>query len=815
MSTPLVDVLLPLAVPGAYTYAVPASLEGRLGVGSHVVVPLGKNKRYSGIVVRCPGTPPAEGITLKEVEELVSDRPVLLPSQVDMWRWMAYYYMCTPGEVMKAALPAGLRLESETHLVAAPDYDADDLPPIARTILAHLRGDKGMCIKDLQKAMKGLRGMLGILNGLIRHGAVTVSEKVSMGYRPRTEQYVVPGPACATEAAAHAALDSLQRSPRQTALLLDLLSLPSGERIARSRLMKMHPGAESALAALVKKEMATIIDCEVSRLATDGTMAEPAPLSPAQQRAHDDIHSRWATHDVCLLHGVTSSGKTEIYTHLIHEVIAAGGQVLYLVPEIALTTQLTDRLARVFGPQMGVYHSRYPDALRAELWLRQLSDRPLPLVLGARSALFLPFRRLGLIIVDEEHETSYKQQEPAPCYHARDVAIMLARRAGAKVLLGTATPSIETYHNATDKGRYGLVTLTERYGRVQLPEVEVVDVKELRRKKLMPTPFSPRLITEVKQALADGQQAILFLNRRGYAPVLECRACGWVPHCTACDVPLTLHQSTGRLVCHYCGASYAVPTACPQCEGTDLRDMGCGTEKIEEAVQTCFPEARVARMDQDTTRSRRAYDRLISDFRDGQTNLLIGTQMVTKGLDFERVRIVGILDADQMLRQPDFRAFERAYQMMSQVAGRAGRRQTRGRVLLQTRQPDLEVVQQVVRSDYGALYLSQLAERREYLFPPFCRLIEIRLRHRDEPLCAHAAQQLAALLRPYFGDYLLGPDRPLVARVQNQHLRQMLLKVLPAWSPQQVRQTLLQAAATLHASPTYRAVTLLFNVDPQ
>lgn len=815
MSTSLVDVLLPLAVPGVYTYAVPASLEGRLIVGSHVVVPLGKNKRYSAIVVRCPGTPPAAGITLKEVEEMVSDLPILLPQQVDMWRWMAYYYMCTPGEVMKAALPAGLRLESEVCLVANVDFDADSLPPFDRRVLACLKGDKGMRMDNLVKAMKGVRGLHSTLRRLIRDGAVRVSEKVSAGWRPRVEQYVVLGPACATEAAAHAALDSLRRSPRQTALLLDLLALAPGERIARNILMKMHPGAEGALAELRRKEMVTVIDCEVSRLSTEGTTAPPAPLSTAQQRAHDEIHSQWAAHDVCLLHGVTSSGKTEIYTHLIDEVIRQGGQVLYLVPEIALTTQLTDRLTRVFGAQMGVYHSRYPDALRTELWLRQLSAQPLPLVLGARSALFLPFQNLRLIIVDEEHETSYKQQEPAPCYHARDVAIMLARQAGAKVLLGTATPAIETYHNATEAGRYGLVTLSERFGRVQLPVVEVVDVKELRRKKMMPTPFSPRLITEVKQALADGQQAILFLNRRGYAPVLECRACGWVPHCTACDVPLTHHQSTGRLVCHYCGTSFAVPETCPQCGGTHLRDMGCGTEKIEEAVQACFPEARVARMDLDTTRTRRAYDRLISDFRDGHTNLLIGTQMVTKGLDFERVRVVGILDADQMLRRPDFRAFERAYQMMAQVAGRAGRRQTRGLVLLQTRQPDLEVVQQVVRSDYSALYASQMAERREYLFPPLCRLIEIRLRHRDETLCAHAAERLAALLRPAFGACLLGPDKPLVARVQNLHLRQMLLKVMPAWRPQQVRQTLLQAAATLHAEATFRSVVVLFNVDPQ
>ena len=494
--------------------------------------------------------------------------------------------------------------------------------------------------------------------------------------------------------------------------------------------------------------------------------------------------------------------------------LVAGGQVLYLVPEIALTTQLTARLGRVFGEQMGVYHSKFPDAERVELWQRQLSPRAFPLILGVRSSLFLPFANLRLIIVDEEHETSYKQQDPAPRYNARDAAIVLARFASAKVLLGTATPAIETYRNA-ETGKYGLVTLRSRFSGVPLPAIAVADVKELRRKKLMKTPLSPALLEETRAALGAKEQVILFQNRRGYAPVLECHACGWTPRCQRCDVTLTFHQNIHRLVCHYCGATYAVPSVCPACGGTELRDIGCGTEKIEAVAKACFPEARIGRMDLDTTRSRTAYEHIIDDFQHRRTDILIGTQMVTKGLDFDNVHVVGILNADQMLSQPDFRAHERSFQMMSQVAGRAGRRGKQGLVILQTRQPDLPVIDQVVRGDYEGMYRTQLAERRAFRFPPEVRLINIFLRHRKEAVCESAAAQYARLLHAAFSaDDLMGPDRPGVARVHLMYIRKLMLKLPAGHSPARVRGFLLSAREQLLSSPAFKGVDFYFDVDP-
>lgn len=813
--TPLtVDVVLPLALPGALTYLLPPALAAHVTTGSRVVVPLGKRKAYTAIVVRCPGSPPPEGVALKAVTDVVDATPLLLPQQLELWRWMAYYYMCTPGEVMKAALPSGLKLESETLVALADDYDDEaELAPREARVVGILADGKPLRIEELARKAGDAPGLLPALRRLIESGMVAVTESLSRAYRPRTETHVRLAEAFRDEARQHALLDSLGRSPRQAEIVMGLITYTE---MARREMRRLWPGADAAIAALKKKGAVETFEVGVDRLKTpapDGATAVTA-LNAAQQAAHDDILRQLAERDVCLLHGVTSSGKTEIYTQLIRRELDAGRQVLYLLPEIALTTQITTRLGRLFGERMGVYHSKFPDAERVELWQRQLTDRAFSLVLGVRSSLFLPFRRLGLIIVDEEHETSYKQQDPAPRYNARDTAIMLARLCGAKVLLGTATPAVETYHKATVTRKYGYVALTERYGGVMLPEIFVEDVKELRRKKLMKTPFSPRLAEEVRTALAEGEQAILFQNRRGYAPVLECRTCGWTPHCTACDVPLTYHRQAHRLVCHYCGAAYNVPPQCPNCEGTELREIGCGTEKIEENVQTCFPTARAARMDLDTTRTRSAYEQIISDFQNGSTDILIGTQMVTKGLDFDRVRVVGILNADQMLSQPNFRAYERAFQMMAQVAGRAGRRGRRGIVVLQTRQPALPIIRQVVENDYPAMFRGQLAERELFRYPPFVRLIDIYLKHRTEQVCAAAAETLATLLRPHFGDALLGPDRPAVGRVQYQHIRKLVLKVSLDLPTAGVRRTLLAARQVLLSQPAFRSVSLFFDVDP-
>lgn len=829
------DILLPLALRGTFTYRVPEEWADSLKPGIRVVVQFGTRRSYTGIVTRLHDDAPQPGVRVKDISGVTDETPVLLPAQLELWRWMAGYYLCTEGEVMKAALPGGMKLESETLLTRSADF----LPSAERPLTPHEKQimsvlsstGRGMRLAELERKA-GAHGLLPAVRRLMETGAVRVHEVMAERFKPRTELRVRLAKGDFSEAAVSRTLDALRRAPAQEALLLRYLDLSGAsaaltlhnagllKEVSRAALCEA-PGADGALASLRRKGILQTYTAETGRLnsnASGGTGVLPEdlkrkPLSEQQRQAADAIRSRFAHKDVCLLHGVTSSGKTEIYMNLIEHTLAEGKQVLYLVPEIALTTQLTRRLARVFGNRMGVYHSKFPDAERVELWQRQLTPDAFPLILGVRSSIFLPFRRLGLVIVDEEHETSYKQQDPAPRYNARDAAIVMAVRAGAKVLLGTATPSLESYYNAL-RGKYGLVELTERYGQAELPEIVVEDVKELRRKKLMKTPFSPRLTDEVRTALTRGEQAILFQNRRGYSPVLSCHACGWTPRCTRCDVSLTFHQQQHRLVCHYCGTSYEVPTRCPACEGTELRDIGYGTEKIEAAAQSVFPTARTQRMDLDTTGTRAAHERIIDRFQRGETNLLIGTQMVTKGLDFDRVSVVGIMNADQMLNIPDFRAHERAFQMMSQVAGRAGRRGKRGLVVMQTRQPDLPVISQIVHGDYRAMFDEQLEERRFFHYPPVYRIVNVLLKHREESVVSHAAAHMAALLRPAFGDGLLGPDRPAVARIQRLFLRMMRVKLAPDASPAGVRRTLTAARDALLQLPAYKSVTVCFDVDP-
>ena len=819
------DIVLPLAVPGAYTYVVPAPLQSQLGVGSRVVVPLGKSKRYTGIVLRTYDKDDTTG--LKAIEELVDERPLLLEAQINLWRWMAQYYLCYPGEVMKAALPAGLKLESETLFGVAEGVDLnEDWTAIEREVLRILVSQP-MSLTDLRKRIS-TPGVVATVKRLVEAQLVEVEERVSQGFKSKTELQLHLAEAYRDEAELHRALDGLQRSPRQAAVLTSFLELSAATAALTLHnfsllrpvspadiLQQVGDGAPAAITALVKKGILERQYVEVGRLKHHTALPDllRRPLSPAQQVAHDQIVSAFEQQQVVLLHGVTSSGKTEIYIKLIQRAIEAGQQVLYLLPEIALTTQITDRLGKHFGEKLGVYHSKFPDNERVETWQRQLSAQPYPLILGVRSSLFLPFQNLGLIIVDEEHEGSYKQQDPAPRYHARDAAIMMAHQLGAKVLLGTATPSLETYTHAR-AGKYGLVELTTRYGDVEMPEMVVEDVAELKRKKQMPTPFAPRLKDETVAAIKAGRQAIFFLNRRGYSPSLQCNSCGWTPRCQRCDVALTLHLKINKLMCHYCGAPYDVPTHCPQCEQADLRDIGQGTEKIEAAVEACFPEAKVGRMDLDTTRSRSAYERIIREFQQGQTNLLVGTQMVTKGLDFDGVTLVGILNADQLLNQCDFRAHERAFQMLTQVAGRAGRRGTKGLVVMQTRQPKLPIVQNIVAGDYAAMYEREMAERTAFLFPPAVRLIYIYFKHRDERVVGQAAHAFKAMLTPHVGDNLLGPERPFVGFVQMMHIRKLLLKVPPNYSPSSVRELLLAARQGLLNTEAYKRTTVYFDVDP-
>ena len=649
--------------------------------------------------------------------------------------------------------------------------------------------------------------------GEVYKAALPSGLKAEEGYRPKTETFVRLTPKFRSEQAQHLALDILRRAPKQQKMFIEFLAL-EGE-VARDELLNASQGTAETLKMLLARGILETYEVEVGRLNHGG---EPNPgnirtLNAAQQKAYDEILFSFLRKPVTLLHGVTSSGKTELYIHLIQRALDQHQQVLYLLPEIALTVQMMDRLRRVFGNRLGIYHSKYSDAERVEIWQKQLSANPYDVILGARSAVLLPFQKLGLVIVDEEHESSYKQQDPAPRYHARSAAIMLANMTGARVLLGTATPCMESYYNA-QRGKYGLVELKERYQGIELPEIQVVDTKDLQHRKMMNGPFSPLLLARCREALERGEQVILFQNRRGYAPMLECRQCGWVPRCQHCDVSLTLHRHLNVLTCHYCGAVYQVPPACPSCEGRDLKGRGYGTEKIEDQVRDIFPEARVARMDLDTTRSRHAYERIINDFAAGRTNILIGTQMISKGLDFDRVSVVGILQADTMLNYPDFRAYEHAFQMLAQVSGRAGRKGRRGLVVLQTKNPDVPVIAQVVRNDYAALYRTLLAERQAFLYPPFYRLVYVFLKHTHESVVDQASQQLALQLRQWFGTRVLGPDKPSVARVKTLDIRKIVLKLEPGLNQAEVRKYLALAQQQLLQDKRYASLQVYYDVDP-
>lgn len=751
------DIILPLPLDSLFTYSVPDSLAGRVGQGIRVLVPFGKSKTYVGLVVRTHNNKP--DFNVKDISTVMDDAPVVNAVQLELWRWMADYYLSSVGDVMNAALPSGLKSED--------------------------------------------------------------------GYTAKTETYVSLAPEYHSERAIRVALDVLKRATAQLKVFETFLTLShwdtiSGDtcaepvaEVSRDELMNETHSTSAVFRNLVVRKFLNTYEREIGRLNNAG---EPhpeliKPLNEAQQTAYNNIVFSFLKKNVVLLHGVTSSGKTEIYIHLIRQAIERRQQVLYLLPEIALTVQIRQRLQRVFGNRLGIYHSKYSDAERVEIWKKQLSAAPYDVILGARSAVLLPFTNLGLVIIDEEHETSFKQQDPAPRYHARSVAIMLARKFGAKVLLGSATPSLESWNNA-HTGKFGLVSLMQRYNDIRLPEIEVVDIKDLQRRKMMSGPFSPRLMAAVRKALDNGEQAILFQNRRGFAPMIECRECGWVPHCDKCDVSLTYHKSLGQLTCHYCGTTYTVPEVCPCCGSRNLRGRGYGTEKVEDYVMELFPDARVARMDLDTTRTRNAYERLISDFSAHKTDILIGTQMVSKGLDFDKVSVVGILNADSMLNYPDFRAYEHAFMMMAQVAGRAGRKGKQGLVILQTKSPQLPVITQVVRNDCEGLFADQLGERQAFCYPPFCHLIYVFLKHRDDAVVASASMRLGDILRGWFGSRVLGPDKPSVSKVKALNIRKIMLKLENGIDLAKVRLYLRKAQAMMGQDAKYRSVQIYFDVDP-
>ena len=744
-----VDVILPLPLDGFFTYSVPQPWGEQVKIGIRVLVPFGRSKTYVGIVAKTHKGPLPSDFQIKDILQVMDAEPILLDSQLHLWQWIADYYMSPIGEVYKAALPSGLKAEE--------------------------------------------------------------------GYKPRTETYIRLAPNFRSEQALHIALDMLQRAPKQLKALVDFINLSDSQsdtEISRDELLNQGHTLQT-INSLQKRSILEAYEKEVGRLNHGGEphLDKIKSLSAPQQDAYNQIQFSFLKKNVTLLHGVTSSGKTEIYIHLIRQALQQKQQVLYLLPEIALTVQIMERLQHVFGNRLGIYHSKYSDAERVEIWQKQLSLNPYDVILGARSAVFLPFQRLGLVIVDEEHETSYKQQDPMPRYHARSAAIVLAQLFKAKTLLGTATPSLESYHNAKT-GKYALVELFQRYKGIELPEIQIVDIKDLQHRKMMNGPFSPLLLSKVREALERGEQAILFQNRRGYAPMLECKQCGWVPHCNHCDVSLTLHRNMNQLTCHYCGTVYQVPTECPACGCKELQTRGYGTEKIETDVRDIFPEARIARMDLDTTRTRQAYERIISDFSAGRTNLLIGTQMISKGLDFDKVSVVGILNADTMLNYPDFRAYEHAFMMMAQVSGRAGRKGRRGLVILQTKSPDLPLIRQVVHNDYAAFYRSMIAERQQFRYPPYFRLVYVYLKHRQDAVVEAAGIEMGSRLRQWFSGRVLGPDKPGISKVKSLSIRKIVLKFELSLNMAEVRKYLALAQKQMLQDKRYTSLQIYYDVDP-
>jgi primosomal protein N' (replication factor Y) len=816
-----VDVIVPLPIASQYTYSLPSDMEERVQEGCRVVVSFGRKKFYTAIVTKVHDTAP-EGYETKDIEEVLDASPVILPRQLMFWEWISSYYLCKLGDVYKAAMPSGMKLESETIVAYNEEFEAvEPLTEKEQRILDWLSVEKEQCITQIEK-VSGLKRGLPVVKSLLEKEAVFIKEELKRNYKPRTEARVRLQDQEMDEARMQALFDQLGRAKKQLSVLMKYVELSgwSGsdsllKEVSKKELLDKSGASLSVFNGLVEKGVFEVYYQEIGRLDKQVSKTlDLNPLNSSQQGAFDNIMNVFREKNVCLLHGVTSSGKTEIYIHLIEKAIAAGKQVLYLLPEIALTAQITERLRKVFGHRLGVYHSKFPDAERVEIWKKQLGDQAYDVILGVRSSIFLPFKNLGLVIVDEEHENTYKQQEPAPRYHARSAAIMLASMYGAKVLLGTATPNVESYFNALS-GKYGLVELKERYKGIQLPHIEKVDIKELAHQKRMKGPFSPMLVEEIRKALDNKEQVILFQNRRGFAPMLECHACAWVPKCKNCDVSLTYHKGMNQMTCHYCGYTIPVPRMCPACGGTDLRNHGFGTERVEDDVKLVFPEARVARMDLDTTRTRTAYERIIADFEEGKTDILIGTQMVSKGLDFERVSVVGILNADTMLNYPDFRSFERAYQLMAQVAGRAGRKNKRGLVILQTKSPDLPVIQQIIQNDYEQLYYDQLAERQLFRYPPFYRLVYVYLKHRKEDVLNAATELMANQLRAGLGNRVLGPDKPPVGRIQTLFIKKMIIKVEQNDSMAKIRDYLQAVQRAVVADERFRSLIVYYDVDPQ
>jgi len=775
--TLFVGVILPLAIAKNYTYRVPFQLNDAVSVGKRVVVQFGKSKLYTAIIASVSNQAP-EKYEAKYLLDILDDRPVVTERQLQFWRWMGDYYLCNLGEVMNAALPSALKLASETKIELNKDFEIDKslLHDKEFMITEALELQDELTVGDIVKLL-GQKTVMPILKSMFEKNIINISEEVSERYKPRKKTFLTLNPVYHNQDNLRELFPILEkRAPKQADALLAFIKLARTQKsISKAELIEESGAGDSSVKSLIEKEIFIAEERNVSRLYFDeDEFSDSFQLNDGQQVALNEIKDQFKEKDVVLLHGVTSSGKTQVYVRLIEEVINSGKQVLYLLPEIALTTHIIERLRQYFGSNIGVYHSRFNDNERVEVWQKVLNHE-YKVVLGARSSVFLPFADLGLIIVDEEHETSYKQFDPAPRYNARDAAIYLAGMYQCKTLLGSATPSFESYYNARVH-KYGLVELTERFGGVELPQTEVVSITEELKKKTMQSHFTGVLMDDIKNALAQKEQVILFQNRRGYAPVLMCKVCAYTPKCINCDVSLTFHKSSGKLHCHYCGYKEEAPSICPACGSTHLEYKGFGTEKVEDELSMLLPEARIARMDLDTTRSRNSLQNILNDLEEKKIDILVGTQMVAKGLDFSDVTVIGIINADSLLKYPDYRANERSFQMLAQVSGRAGRRGKQGKVVIQTYDPNHRVIKQVIDNNYLDLYLTEMEERKSFKYPPFYRIINLDIKHKNADILYNQAEYLATELRKNFGDRVIGPEPPLIARVRNYYIKSIMLK---------------------------------------
>ncbi|WP_029036472.1 replication restart helicase PriA [Salinimicrobium xinjiangense] len=812
-----INVILPLPLENLFTYSVTEAEANFLRPGMRVAVPFGKSKIYTGIVSEVHQNDP-KIYEAKPIEQILDETPVVTEAQLKFWSWIAAYYMCTEGEVLRAAIPSAFLLESETivQLLKEAEVNEENLSDDEFLLFEALQRQSSLKINEIVQLLDK-KTVLPVINSLVEKRVVAVNQEIYEQYKPKIERHVKLHDNYSNEAAMHQLLDELSRAPKQREVIFTLFGMSAKNKgvVKISELAKESKASAAVIKALIDKQVLEEIKVQASRFEyEEGELAGKVAFNEHQQQALDEIETSFKTEDVCLLHGITSSGKTEIYVDLIEKVISSGKQVLYLLPEIALTTQLIVRLQNYFGEKVLVFHSKYSVNERVEVYQNVLRNtEKARVIIGVRSSIFLPFKELGLIIVDEEHESTFKQYDPAPRYNARDLAVVLGKMMKSKVLLGSATPALESYFNA-DHSKYALVNLDRRYGNMLLPEIKIVDIKDKHRKKRMTGHFSDRLLEEIRETLSNGEQVILFQNRRGFSPILECNTCGHSPQCPNCDVSLTYHSHNNQLRCHYCGYHMALQTKCMACGSIELSTKGFGTEQVETELKALFPGNKIGRMDLDTTRGKHGYEKIISAFEEEEIDVLVGTQMLTKGLDFRNVRLVGIMNADTLLNFPDFRAHERSFQLMLQVAGRAGRTKKRGLVLIQTYNPHHQIVQQVSTNNYHDMYREQLEERRNYKYPPFYRLIRITLKGRDFSRVNEGADWLATSLKNSFHENVLGPEFPPIARIRNEYYKNILIKIPQKQSLGKTKELVSRILQSFKAIGAYRGVKTVINVDP-